>query len=1373
MTDRSRTWRRAALCVGAGVFSAFAAQLTSAVPTDAEVFETNACFSGTYINILAPATLFKRGCPGFVACEPGYACTSDFRRVPCAPGRYSAITGSTTCESCMPGFYCPFMEPVPGLTAGVGATQPMPCDSPTHFCPAEAPAPTLVATGYHSVAQPSGTFVAQAACQPGKYCRDGVQFDCPAGRYGAAPGLATPACSGPCAPGHYCKSSSISPTQHECGGAEWWCPEGSASPSHVKDAPIRSYTATYSVAADKNTLDDSADVRAGALECPRGWYCQHGVARRCPAGRFGGLTGESSSQCAGQCDAGYYCPAGSAHAQARACGAGLDIPQSVFCGPGSPAPTTAPPGMYTFGGTKMSRTDVAACPPGSFCEHGLQAPCPAGRWAAQAGSSSPACESACRAGYFCPRGSNLAAAEPCGNSSVYCPPGSGHPLPAPPGWYTLALREDAAAPDHALRWLATASMPTSQGHPDTTQPVWEMRGVAGADASALLPADMLSVAANASAGEQLGQVAVPLEPGQVAAFLQGKGARARLAARLRLQLARLAAPHGAAVLEAADGSASTFLHHVESAVQLGAPVGVVLSRRLGELSPNLWMADASADTSSTRSAVALCPRGHYCHVGLLVQCPAGTYGAERGLSSANCSGLCHPGYFCPPGTPSATEHACGTAAMYCPIGSAAPLVVQPGYYSVGSTPDTAHEQRICPAGYYCSQGLKLACPGGTFGETDGLATDACSGPCEAGWFCPPASIRARQLPCLGPDVFCPAGSAAPVQVSPGYYTVGGITARDGGVVAASQPMACAWRYGAAGTVPSHTSGDAVLHSTYVGVLQAWDASRFCTGAALGDAVRRTAQAACEPGSFCRGGLRYECPPGRYGTAWASDRPLCDGECAAGYFCSWGSFNASQAACGGPDRYCPPGSGAPTAARLGYFTNENSGNTTRSAEEPCLPGHYCQAGLRYPCAPGRYAALPGTYSSSCEGPCAPGYYCPTPGSASATHTACGAGLAVPASVYCPGYTVLPVVVPPGGYSIGGIEHVPGLAENGTRYGVELCEPGHFCQAGEKRQCPGGTYGATYGLATAVCSGPCSPGHFCPPGSASATQFACGEVYMPTGSVTPQQAASLLLDGNTAFGGANGAGLNGLVPLRVTAMQVRYSAVLDWLAWLNGTAPSPLPEPVTDAQGHNLTATAASAELTALADQLRALDGPTLANATIGWTAGQQVRLPRFDLQLGQPALQGSLLSSGPVTVYCPQGSAWPASVDSGFYSAGGSPDNMTRSHQLACEQGWYCLAGVKQPCAAGLVGSSTRGTSRFCDGPCPAGHYCPEGSFEPTECPDGTYAEAGSGSCAACPPDPLPVAPIHEHTYGFEHPQDATSSLFLQTKCKYARFCCSL
>jgi sugar lactone lactonase YvrE len=109
-----------------------------------------------------------------------------------------------------------------------------------------------------------------------------------------------------------------------------------------------------------------------------------------------------------------------------------------------------------------------------------------------------------------------------------------------------------------------------------------------------------------------------------------------------------------------------------------------------------------------------------------------TAGPTLGVSASPCPG----GFFCPlgTGTPTAALNGC-PVGYYCPLGSSAP------------TP----------------------CPGGTYGLGTLKASLAlgCSplGSCEAGYYCPPGTTKSPGLPC-GVGNFCPRGSNASTPCPP-------------------------------------------------------------------------------------------------------------------------------------------------------------------------------------------------------------------------------------------------------------------------------------------------------------------------------------------------------------------------------------------------------------------------------------------------------------------------------------------------------------------------------------------------------------------------------------------------------------------------------
>lgn len=166
-------------------------------------------------------------------------------------------------------------------------------------------------------------------------------------------------------------------------------------------------------------------------------------------------------------------------------------------------------------------------------------------------------------------------------------------------------------------------------------------------------------------------------------------------------------------------------------------------------------------------------------------CPGGTFGERPGLTQPQCSGKCAGGYFCPPGSTSARQNACGRSVYFCPPGSASRKLVGDEYYTIVSasqdangdkqlldmsTKNAASEKKMCEPGYFCQLGVRYPCPEGFYGEAYGLMTARCTGACPKGFYCPLATGHPSACPpgtygnqlgltdarCSGP---CP----------PGYY----------------------------------------------------------------------------------------------------------------------------------------------------------------------------------------------------------------------------------------------------------------------------------------------------------------------------------------------------------------------------------------------------------------------------------------------------------------------------------------------------------------------------------------------------------------------------------------------------------------------------
>ena len=89
-------------------------------------------------------------------------------------------------------------------------------------------------------------------------------------------------------------------------------------------------------------------------------------------------------------------------------------------------------------------------------------------------------------------------------------------------------------------------------------------------------------------------------------------------------------------------------------------------------------------------------------------------------------------------------------------------------------------------------------------------------------------------------------------------------------------------------------------------------------------------------------------------------------------------------------------------------------------------------------------------------------------------------------------------------------------------------------------------------------------------------------------------------------------------------------------------------------------------------------------------------------------------------------------------------------KMACPIGGYMLqgpvsysgatefSGCQFACPAGTFGNTSSVTDATCSGPCPDGHYCPEGTIDPIPCPAGTHGLQGAQgtseeSCLPCTP----------------------------------------
>lgn len=244
---------------------------------------------------------------------------------------------------CPAGYLCPIGTADPYLTCG---------ENGTVYCPRGSSVPIPVKSGFYStglLSKPKEMQVAadvmvrtsEEQCEAGYWCDNAVKKICPSGVYGGV-GATSADCAGYCTPGYFCTAGSTSPTQYPCGDASVYCPLGSSTPTQVP-AGYYSVGGTTPVSTDPvlsmhsmPTTRYMYDVHftivfylcasimysSDIVICPIGHYCEGGVMRMCPAGRYTSKEGTSDSACEGECYQGHYCPLASTSRTQIPCPAG-------------------------------------------------------------------------------------------------------------------------------------------------------------------------------------------------------------------------------------------------------------------------------------------------------------------------------------------------------------------------------------------------------------------------------------------------------------------------------------------------------------------------------------------------------------------------------------------------------------------------------------------------------------------------------------------------------------------------------------------------------------------------------------------------------------------------------------------------------------------------------------------------------------------------------------------------------------------------------------------------------------------------------------------------------------------------------------------
>ena len=188
--------------------------------------------------------------------------------------------------------------------------------------------------------------------------------------------------------------------------------------------------------------------------------------------------------------------------------------------------------------------------------------------------------------------------------------------------------------------------------------------------------------------------------------------------------------------------------------------GCLSGKRCGPCGDGRWSSTGSSScsnidagcygTSATSSCPAQCGGGKWSDGGdaSCSDIAAGYFSTGGGKKEKPTSSDCTSGNTC---------GACG-GGKWSGAGSSSCSDIEAGCYGTSATSSCPAQ---CEAGTYSTAGKASCtdCPGGTYGATKGLKTAACSGDCEAGYYCPAKSTSKQQNACQAGN-YCPAKSAS-------------------------------------------------------------------------------------------------------------------------------------------------------------------------------------------------------------------------------------------------------------------------------------------------------------------------------------------------------------------------------------------------------------------------------------------------------------------------------------------------------------------------------------------------------------------------------------------------------------------------------------